>query len=207
MSVRLMLVRHGRSTWNAEGRIQGQADPPLDEIGWQQAQRIADRLADVELAAVVSSPLQRARTTAEAIAARQDLPVSFDDRLMEYDFGVMSGLTWEGVVQNHPEVAARWHEDPWILPVAGSEGRALFQARVQAAMEDIIAAYADGQVAVVAHGGTFAAYLTALLGLDIHRRHPFHFGNTSLTLIEVGAQRFDIHVLNDTCHLAGMNES
>ena len=198
---RLLLVRHGQSEWNAAGRIQGQIDIQLDKAGLQQAQRIADRLADETVAAIYSSPLQRAKVTADAIAVRFNLPVKLDPRLMEYDFGVISGSTWNDVVENHPEFASRWVEDPWAVPVTGSEGRVNFAARVMSAVQDMVAQHPAEQVVVVAHGGTFGVYLTAMLGLDLNRRHPFHFGNTSLSLVEVRAGAFHIHYLNNTCHL------
>jgi len=198
---RLFLVRHGQSEWNAAGRIQGQIDIQLDETGCQQAQIIADRLAAEPVAAVYSSPLLRAKSTAEAIAARFQLPVQLDPRLMEYDFGVISGSTWADVVENHPEFASRWLEDPWAVPVADSEGRVNFAARVMSAVQDILAQHPAEQVVVVAHGGTFGVYLMAMLGMDLNRRHPFHFGNTSLSLVEVRDDAFHIHYLNNTCHL------
>jgi broad specificity phosphatase PhoE len=205
MSVRVLLVRHGRTGWNADGRIQGQADPPLDELGLQQAEAIADRLKDVALAAIVSSPLQRARVTAEAIAARHaQVPLVLDDRLKEYDFGVVSGLTWDEVVQNHPGFARRWPDDGWAVPIERSEGRSAFRDRVVAAMKEAVRSQADRPIAIVAHGGTFAVYLTTLLGLDINRRHPFHFTNASLSIVEVGDKLKAIDVLNDTCHLDGL---
>ena len=196
------LVRHGRSVWNAAGRIQGQIDIELDEIGLQQAQRIADRLEREPIAAIYSSPLLRAQATAEAIAQRFKLPVKPDARLMEYDFGVISGMTWAEMTESHPELADRWLEDPWAVPVAGSEGRVNFAARVMSAMQDICAQHPTEHVAIVAHGGTFAIYLTAMLGLDLNRRQPFHFGNTSLSLVEIRAGVFHIHGLNSTCHLS-----
>jgi len=198
---RLFLVRHGQSEWNAAGRIQGQIDIQLDETGCRQAELIADRLAAEPVAAVYSSPLLRAKSTAEAIADRFHLPVQLDLRLMEYDFGVISGSTWHEVVENHPEFASRWLEDPWAVPVADSEGRVNFAARVMSAMQDILAQHPAEQVVVVAHGGTFGVYLTAMLGMDLNRRHPFHFGNTSLSLVEVRDDAFHIHYLNNTCHL------
>jgi broad specificity phosphatase PhoE len=118
----LHLVRHGRSIWNAAGRIQGQIDIELDEIGLQQAQRIADRLEREPIEAIYSSPLLRAKATAEVIAARFNLPVTPDARLMEYDFGVISGLTWDEVSENHPELANRWLEDPWAVLAAVARG-------------------------------------------------------------------------------------
>ena len=201
---RFLLVRHGRSEWNAVGRIQGQIDIELDTEGQQQAQIVADRLAGEEIAAIYSSPLQRAYVTASAIADRLELPIQSDARLMEYDFGVMSGLTWQELVENHPELANRWLEDPWAVAVEGSEGRVNFAARVMASLQEIGAQHPDDQIAVVAHGGTFGVYLSAMLGLDLNRRHPFHFGNTSISLVETRDGVFHIHYLNSTCHLQAL---
>ncbi len=199
---RFLFVRHGQSEWNAARRIQGQIDIDLDEVGRQQVQRVVRRLAAEPITAIYSSPLLRAKATAEALARRVALPVQVDARLMEYDFGVMSGLTWNEVAENHPEVASRWLEDPWVVPVEGSEGRPNFATRVLAAIHDIGVTYPEQQVVVVAHGGTFGIYLTAMLGLDLARRHPFHFGNTSVSLIELRAGVFHIHYLNNLCHLS-----
>lgn len=198
---RFLFVRHGQSEWNAARRIQGQIDIDLDEVGRQQVQRVVRRLAAEPITAIYSSPLLRAKATAEALARQVALPVQVDARLMEYDFGVMSGLTWNEVAENHPEMASRWLEDPWVVPVEGSEGRPNFAARVLAAIHDIGVEYPEQQVVVVAHGGTFGIYLTAMLGLDLARRHPFHFGNTSVSLIELRAGVFHIHYLNNLCHL------
>ncbi len=199
---KFLFVRHGRSVWNTAGRIQGQIDIALDEIGLQQAQRVARRLSGESIAAIYSSPLQRAKATAEAIAAQVELLVHLDARLMEYNFGVMSGLTWDELAESHPEFANRWLEDPWAVAVEGSESRRNFAARVTSVMQDIGVQHPDQQVAVVAHGGTFGIYLTAMLGLDLSRRHPFHFGNTSVSLIELQADVLHIHYLNNTCHLS-----
>ena len=199
---KLLLVRHGRTAWNAAGRIQGQLDIALDELGGQQARQVAERVQSFHLDAIYTSPLQRARETAEAIGTRLNLPVTGDDRLMEYQFGVVSGLTWEELVAQHPELAKRWVDDAWTVPIAGSEGRVNFAARVKAVMDDLIARHLDQHVAVVAHGGTFNVYLAKMLGMDLKRRHPFHFGNTSLSSVEVKAGVFSVHFLNDTCHVS-----
>ena len=195
------MVRHGRSAWNSQGRIQGQFDIELDDEGVQQAHQVAARVKQLSIAAIYSSPLRRACVTAEMIGAQLNLPVTCDDRLMEYQFGVVSGLTWDELVVQHPELAKRWADDAWTVPIEGSEGRVTFAARVKAVMDDIIARHPDQQVAVVAHGGTLNVYLAKMLGLDLKRRHPFHFGNTSLSSVEVKNGVFSVHFLNDTCQL------
>src|SRR5512136_2830135 len=91
----LLLIRHGQSTWNAQGRIQGWADPPLSETGLDQARKLAQRLAadGHTLAAIYSSPLFRAQQTAEQVGQAFSLPVQTEDRLKENNVGQLTGLT------------------------------------------------------------------------------------------------------------------
>ncbi len=205
MSGRLLLIRHARSTWNTEGRLQGTADPPLDAVGLEQANRLADRLKGQPIAAIYSSPLQRARSTAEIIGPKfPGVPLTFDDRLMEYNIGVLTGLTWDEIAIKHPDFAARWSEDAWGAPIPESEGQIAFRARVMAVMHEIVLRHVDQVVAVVSHGGTFGAYLSACLGLDANRRDPFHFGNTSLSIVDLDGESIKIVALNDAHHLSGL---
>lgn len=199
---RLLLIRHGRSTWNAAKRIQGCADPPLDEVGREQARRLAQRLREYPPVALYTSPLQRAQETAEIIGQALGVPVVPDERLKEYDVGDITGLTWEQVVEQHPHVARRWTEASESLEIPGEEGDASFQARVADAFGEIIAQHTDGPIGVVAHGGTLGAYLNHLIGLPT-RFSPFRFGNGSLSIVEVNPVRPRIVLLNDTCHLRG----
>jgi broad specificity phosphatase PhoE len=199
---RLCLIRHGRSVWNAQGRIQGCADPPLDEVGRAQARQLAERLREESVAALYTSPLRRSRETAEIIGQALDLPVVPDERLKEYDVGDLTGLTWEQVVEQYPDVAQRWTQAQDSLEIPGEEGWAPFRVRVVAALGDILSRHADGPVGVVAHGGTLGTYLNHLIGLPA-RLSPFRFGNGSLTIVEVHPVRPRILLLNDTCHLGG----
>ena len=204
--IRLYLVRHGCSVWNTEGRIQGQADPPLDVIGREQARRLASRLCDESLVAVYTSPLRRAWETADIIGQALDVPVVPDERLQEYDVGDISGLTWEQVAEQYPEVMRRWAEDRGGLDIphrmANEEGSGPFRSRVVAAFSDILAQHAGDAVGVVAHGGTLGTYLNHLIELPTWNS-PFRFDNASLSIVEVNSVRPRIVLLNDVCHLGG----
>jgi len=150
----MALVRHGQSTWNAQGRWQGQADPPLSPLGEDQAAEAGGRLAGIEITGVVTSDLQRARRTGEIVAAALGLgPVTVCPGLGEYDVGDWSGLT-------KPEIEAGWpgQQLAWFqgrLPTTpGGEGRAHFARRVMAAVLGVAAAADAGSVlVVVTHGG------------------------------------------------------
>jgi probable phosphoglycerate mutase len=96
---RLLLIRHGRSTWNAIKRIQGQADPLLDEVGREQARRLAERLRDNAPVVLYTSSLRRAQETAEIIGETPGVEVTSDERLKEYDVGDITGLTWEQIAE------------------------------------------------------------------------------------------------------------
>ena len=200
--IRLFLIRHGRSTWNAARRIQGQADPPLDGVGREQARRLAERLREDAPVVLYTSPLHRARETAEIIGEALGVPVAPDERLKEYDVGDITGLTWAQIGEQHPDVAQRWAEDPESLVIPGEEGDAPFRARVAAVFGEMISRHAGETMGVVAHGGTLGAYLNHLLGLP-SRFSPFRFANASLSIVELNPVRPRIVLLNDTCHLGG----
>lgn len=188
--------------WNAQGRIQGRADSPLDELGREQARRLAERLRQEAVVALYTSPLRRAQETADIIGRALDLPVVPDERLQEYDVGDVTGLTWEQVVERYPDVAHRWAEAQGELGVPGEEGSGPFRARVVAAFGDIVSRHADGSVGVVAHGGTLGAYLNHLIGLQSWLS-PFRFGNGSLSIVEANPVRPRVVLVNDVCHLGG----
>ncbi len=198
---RLLLIRHGRSVWNAEHRIQGQADPPLDEMGREQARRLAERLREETPVALYTSTLQRAQETAEIIGKALGVEVMPDGRLKEYDVGDITGLTWEQVEEQHPDIATRWKKGEEVkLP--GEEGRESFRARVATVFDEILSRHAEETIGVVAHGGTLGTYLTCLIGLSA-RFSPFRFDNGSLSVVEVNPLKPRIVLLNDTCHLGG----
>ena len=148
---RLLLVRHGESTWNARGRWQGWADPPLSDLGRAQAEAAAPAAAPVD--AVVSSDLRRSRVTAELMAALLEVgPVHVEPGLRERDVGEFTGLTraeieerWPGVLSN---VAASIARDPRF-----GETVEVLAARVHASLARLAATFAGQRVLVVTHGG------------------------------------------------------
>lgn len=206
MSLRLWLVRHGQSTWNAEGRIQGCADPPLTELGRWQAERVAQRLLSEDLTALYCSPLERAEETAAVIGDAVHLVPQVDERLREYDVGKgAEGVNWRTLVERWPHLEALAREGKRVsrhLP--GAEPPETFTRRVLGAFDDIRSAYEEGEVGVVAHGGVFSEYLAYLLHAEPEYHPGLRFSNASLTLIELGGPGWvDIVFVNETCHLDG----
>jgi broad specificity phosphatase PhoE len=145
----LLLVRHGETDWNADGRLQGQTDRPLSDFGRRQARQLADELADEELVAIYSSDLSRARETAEIVGERLGLPVRLDPELREKDWGTWEGLT--AVERDRVEFVG--------------ESTQAHQERMLRALRRIADGHAAGdRILVVTHGGSMRRVQTAALG-------------------------------------------
>ena len=159
-----MLLRHGRTAWNAERRWQGHAEVPLDEVGLAQAARAAGALAAMEPVLIRSSDLRRARQTADAVAARTGLEVRDDPRLREFDVGDRAGLTME-------EFAAAYPDEHERLRASGFSGFPNDEpveqvaVRMRAALTDAVGALAPGETGVVVlHGGSGKLGVLEVLG-------------------------------------------
>ncbi len=154
----LLLVRHGQSTWNAEGRWQGWSDPPLSPLGRSQADDAVDDLRHLEVSAVACSDLARAKVTAEIIADALGLPPPVvDPDLREYDVGDWEGLTRPEIEVGWPDQLARWREGR-LLATPGGETRAHFVTRVVRALLRLSARPDLGDtLVVVTHGGAIRA--------------------------------------------------
>jgi broad specificity phosphatase PhoE len=162
----ILIARHGQSDWNQEKRWQGHADRPLTERGREQAQALADRLAHIELDAVYSSDLQRARDTAAVVAESQGLELRQLPELREVDVGSWSGLTRAEAEERFPEGFARWRDG-----YPGWKDGETYEAmtdRVLRAVDEIAEEHEGGRVLVVSHGGPIRAIHAAALGLDVH---------------------------------------
>jgi broad specificity phosphatase PhoE len=204
--LKLLLIRHGQSVGNAEGRIQGQFDSPLNDRGRDQARALAQRLQreDWPISAIYTSDLKRAAETAEILAARLDLPLIHDVRLREYDIGILSGVVWREVEHLYPDIWRGFQDLSQWTEVPEEEGNEAFHCRLVAALDDIRARHGEDEtVALVSHGGSLGMILAHLLGMGIRRPIPFRFGNTSLSVVELHPRGALLVHLNDACHLDG----
>lgn len=204
---RLLLVRHGQSTWNDQGRIQGQLDPPLSELGRTQAQRLAERLAGRRLGGFYCSDLARAQETAEVIAGA----VGVDPRplieLREVALGEWEGMTAAEIADDYPEEWAQWRTHPsWDVAPAG-EGTQAFESRVRAVIAKLFDDHPHEDVLVVTHGGVIQVVLGDVVGRSGSALVPFVIDNCSLSTVVRGGRRTVITGVNDVCHLASPNGS
>lgn len=160
---KIFLVRHGATDWNVTKRAQGQADVPMNTLGYQQAEEAAERLETESIGAVYASDLQRASETAKAIARRHGLEVAVDDRLREIDQGDWTGLTPNEIAQRWPE---QWGMARHYTPRPGGETPQQVRERALAALEHIVRAHPADEVVVCSHGGTIRWIAAETLGYD-----------------------------------------
>jgi broad specificity phosphatase PhoE len=161
---RLLLLRHGQSTWNADGRWQGQADPPLSSLGEEQAGDAARRLAPGHFCRVLASDLRRARRTAEILAEALGLPVEIDPDLREIDVGDWQGLTRAEINELAPGALADWSEGR-SESTPGGETRTHLTERARVALLRAAAASSPGDRVLLVSHGALIRNLDRALGL------------------------------------------
>lgn len=163
---RIVLWRHGQTAWNLDGRLQGQTDVPLDEIGRQQAETAARLLAALEPSVIVSSDLSRAADTAAALARLAGLDVMLDEGLRETYVGSWQGLTDAQIRESFPQEYAAWRKDHYNHRRGGGEVEPEVADRSVEAVERALKLVPDrGTLVVVTHGGTARVTIARLLGL------------------------------------------
>lgn len=161
----IILWRHGRTSWNAERRFQGQSDIDLDDEGRAQAERAAELLAYLKPDRIIASDLARAWATAQALSARTGVHVTADARLRETFAGEWEGLSRAELLERHGDEVARWASDSAARP-GGGETRIEVADRVVAAITDGLDEVAEsGTLVVATHGGAARAGIGALLEL------------------------------------------
>jgi probable phosphoglycerate mutase len=206
---RLLLLRHGQTPLSVERRYSGRGNPELTELGREQVARAAKRLAaraqrdagGPGIAAVVSSPLSRARATAEAAAADLGLPVQIHEGLTETDFGSWEGLTFGEAAERDRELHTTWMGDTSVAPPGGESFDAVTQ-RVLDVRSELIDRYAGGEVLVVSHVTPIKVTLRDALGVGSSFLYRMHLDLASLSVAEFypdgGAS---VRLVNDTSHL------
>ena len=202
--MKLLLIRHGQSVANSEGRWQGHLDSPLTDRGREQARALARRLVREgwSVSAIHTSDLSRAAETAEILGSALQAPLFLDERLREYDIGKLTGLNRGEVETLYPDVLRALDQSPVWPALPGEEGNEAFLGRIVSALDDFRSTHnQEHVVVVVTHGRTLAMILAHLLGLDPDRHTPFRFGNTSFSVVELHPHRSLIVCLNDLGHL------
>jgi len=203
MGVELVIVRHGRTEWNRDVRFRGRMDLSLDQVGESQARAVAEaiRARWPHVAAVYSSPLLRARQTAEPIATAYATPAQVHPGLRDVDYGAWTGLTPSEAESRDPDLYRLWRTVPGQVRFPDGEMLGEVQGRLLQFLENIESAHSGQTIALVGHVVVNRVLLCTLLGLDLDAfwRIGQDNGAISLAHCEHGANA--VLCLNDTCHL------
>jgi broad specificity phosphatase PhoE len=186
----LLLVRHGQTAANAAGRLLGRADPPLSDVGREQAAALAARIP--REARVIASPLRRARETAAAFGREAEI----DERWIELDYGTLDGVALGDVA---PEVWTRWRSDPTFVP-AGGESLADLGVRVRAACTELAEEVRDRPVVVVSHVSPIKAAIAWALGAGDELAWRLFVEVASIARVLVDANGPSLRSLNERAH-------
>ncbi len=205
MTTNLYLIRHARTTWNAERRIQGRTDTPLDNMGRMQAEALREFLASEKIHAFYSSPLKRALDTARIVAephCKGCVTINTDKRLAERDLGDIEGKTWSQIRYKHGDWAAKAEAEGWQKHTPpGGEPQQQVRDRMVAAMDKIVEKHPNQCVAVVSHSGALNAYLAHLTGAPVEGRAYFRFRNTAFIQVKLEGDRVYVFNIGKADHL------
>ena len=200
----MYLVRHG-STPNNLARpqcLQGRkADVELADEGHREAKQLAEHFADHAISHIYSSPLVRARQTAEAIAAPHGMIVGTVEQLTESDVGLWEGLYWNEVEERYPEAYRLYMEDPGVNPYFGGESFGQVQERVVPAFVELLEKHIGDTIVVVAHNSVNRSLLAHLIGLPIRNVHKLPQKNAATNLIRYRNGKAKLVTMNSVGHL------
>jgi broad specificity phosphatase PhoE len=183
--MKVYLVRHGQTFWNQERRLQGLRDIPLNRTGIRQSHRLVEWYRKTGVRRIVSSPLLRARRTAQILAERTGGAPLTDDRLREIDHGPWTGLRLEVIEDRFPDEFAAWSFFPEKLRMSNGEPLMMVYGRCTAMLRDLIKENPDEDVLVVSHGVVNALLLCAAIGASLSRIREFSFQNAAVSGLTV----------------------
>lgn len=192
----LILVRHGETIWNREGRVQGFSDIDLSDVGVQQARQLALSLKDAPILSIYSSPLSRAQSTARIINEYHHAPLYIEPGLMEMDQGDFEGLTFQELLACEKGFLQKWMSDPASVQMPNGESFIELQGRAWKVIEGIVAR--SGSALVVSHNFTIAAILCKIKGVSLSQFRKVCVDTASRTIIRFENGAASIELLNDS---------
>jgi probable phosphoglycerate mutase len=202
----IVLIRHGETAWNAERRLQGHLDIALNAEGQRQAGAVAAALAGEHLDAIISSDLQRALQTAQAVAAAHRLPVRTDSALRERCFGGFEGLLYADIEQRFPAEFAAWQARDVDAPMPpGARSAETFRQFYQRAVAAILgwaSAFPGQSIALVAHGGVLECAYRAATGLALETPRTFAVLNAGINRFTLENGKLRLTSWGEVAHLA-----
>jgi 2,3-bisphosphoglycerate-dependent phosphoglycerate mutase len=201
MKTEFLLIRHGETLYNSQGRMQGLIDSPLTDIGIRQAKAAAGALSGKTFEAVYSSPLGRARKTAEIISQPLDCPLHFDPDLQERNMGIFQGLTTKEAASRFPDdfVIFKSHDPDYIIP-NGESFRQKDDRGIEC-MRQIAKKHPGGKVVVITHGGILDAIFRHTLFISLDQQRRYSIFNCAFNSIEIEGDSWRLITWGDMNHL------
>ena len=198
---RFILVRHGETIWNHEGRYQGQIDTPLSPVGLKQGKLVAEALKNVPIHAVYASPLSRSYDTAVMCANFHGLEVAKDDRLLEINHGKWEGLYATEIEALYPDLLQRWRTT--VVDVQMPDGESIEEVRKRAmeAFKELAEKHQGQTVLVVAHDAVNKAVLCDILEIEQSHFWQMKQDNTCINVFEFDHDKWRLVLMNSTVHL------
>lgn len=201
--MKLYLIRHGQTDWNACKKIQGSLDIPLNAAGKEQAGLLAKAMEDRPVRFICSSPLKRALHTANGIGERQGVKVVTVPELREVEFGKWEGMSGSELLKEYPKAYKSWRQNPAKVTPPGGETWEEAAERAAMALKKVLGiAQGNGDTAIVSHGATLAHLIAVMMG-NAAGEPGLIVSNVSITTVEYRPHtgRFEMIGLNDTAHL------
>jgi len=198
--MQVILVRHGETEYNAQGRLQGYSPVPLSARGRQQARLVGPRVQPLRPAVLYSSDIQRAHETATILSQHVGLPVQACPGLREWNIGNWMDRMAEDFYAHLAAIGAH----PATHVPEGGESQVQTQTRMVAQMQDWAEQHAEGTILGVSHGTAIDLFVRHILGLDVHQSPPYHIANASINIFRYQDEQWEIITLNEVGHLISL---
>jgi broad specificity phosphatase PhoE len=201
--MQVVLLRHGATDWNLQGRCQGASDIELNDVGLRQAETIAAYLSHEKIDAVYSSHLKRAMQTAHVVSRPHGLPVNIEEDVRELDHGDLEGLTFDEIKKNYADFLARWRVEPAELQIPGGERLADVYQRAWKGLERIVERHDTAStVIVVSHNFPILGIICRITNTHLNKYRSFrldpcgvtrlsYFGGENWTVTQINNKNFD----------------
>ena len=199
----IYIIRHCETNANAEKRLQGHIDIDINELGAKQLKALSQRFKDIDLDAVFTSPLTRAKKTAEAVTNDKSIPININEGLIELHCGVYENMPYAEIGEKFPDFFDIWFNRPWDFAPENGEKMTDAYERIWQTVTDICKSHKDQNVAIVTHGGIIRCLLCKVLKNDITKLTEIPFSeNTAVSLLKFNHNmNCDVVYFNDSSHL------
>ena len=210
--LKILVIRHGETSWNKDKIFRGRADISLSEIGQQQADLLGRKLSGQPIQSIYASPLKRAVETALAIQKGQSgsTPIIQEDQLIDIDYGSWEKKSHIQVQQEFPDLYRQWLDAPHTVQIPEGENLSSIRQRLGTLLDRLVTHHGQGEgmatIALVSHRVIIKILLCSVLGLDNSHFWQIKQDTAALSVLDYQAGRFILAGLNDICHLSELKD-